>query len=135
MSISLKKDKRKKRVLDNVEILDPRKNMPTPGLRKISAKIFGERALDCKNEMLAVSSGKIVGIFVFSLSPKKKVMMSEGTIVDQRFQKKGIASRLWKAAISKHKPEIVSVNIVSDAGRKFIEKMKKNYPRIEWDVW
>lgn len=117
-----------------VSILDPYSKI-SPGLFSVSDKIFGKGVFKDHFEVFAVCRGQIVGIFTFNFYFDKKQMWSRGTAVDEAFQRKGIGAKFWRYAIEKYRPEYISSCIVSDGGNNFIEKIKKNYPEITWDVW
>lgn len=128
--MTLKVKKRKK---PRIKIVDPVKNI-TPGLCEVADQIFGLRSINDNNTLFAVVNNKSVGMFVFSLD-KPDMLWSKGTAVDPKYHKLGIATKLWKYAINKHKPKIISVSIVTEEGKRFINKLKEGYPNIDWDIW
>jgi len=85
------------------------------------------------NEIRATLHGKSVGLFRYRLSDK--YLRANGTEVLSGYQKHGIGQAMWSAALKKHKPIGVVVCTVSEAGDKFVTKLMKLYPDLEWDKW
>lgn len=78
----------------------------------------------------AMDDKKVVGILQFTF--KDGFLKSHGIKVNTQYQKQGIASQLWAMVIAHFKPECVDTNPSTKAGIALVEKLKNDYPEIDW---
>jgi predicted GNAT family acetyltransferase len=62
------------------------------------------------------------------------ILNSHGTVVSNKYQKMGIASKLWKKALLTLKPKKIYVTVVSDRGFTLINKVKNYRKSAEWVI-
>ena len=84
-------------------------------------------------EVRAFLNGKEVGLFSYRTSDN--YIRANGTEVLPAYQKHGIGQSLWAAVIKKHNPKGITVCTVTEAGTKFVKKLSKIYPHLDWDLW
>lgn len=75
----------------------------------------------------------VIGRLMFRYENDKKHFRSQGTVVHRDFQKNGIGTWLWRKAIKSLKPKHITVTTASLGGEKLIRKMKKQFPKIDWE--
>lgn len=80
--------------------------------------------------VVAYRNGRIIAAFKYRLSKSGKVLHGCGTVVTLRYRRKGLASKLWEAAIKKHKPTGVEVPVTTKAGLKLMNKIKAAHPEL-----
>lgn len=85
------------------------------------------------NAVAAYHKGKVIGVFKYR-DGYPGVLEACGTAVAKKFRGKGIAEKLWNAALRKMQPKTVWVTVVSDSGFHLIEKLKKRWPKIHFRV-
>lgn len=98
--------------------------------------------------VVATHQKKIVGFFRFSTLRKvppthwlsKRTssfiktgeLVACGTWVAPKFRKSGLASKLWRRVLIKIRPSYVEVAVASPEGQKLVNKLKKEFPLIDW---
>lgn len=107
-----------------------RNRKSAPDLR-IKFRVGGDFRKDCV--AVAWIGNKIVGDFTFR--PEARSLKANGTFIELKYQKSGVATALWDAAIKKYKPTYISVSTTSEGGNHLVNKMMKLYPEIDWDHW
>lgn len=84
-------------------------------------------------EVNAYIGKKKVGLFSFRRSDE--YIRANGTEILPEYQRQGIGQALWKTVIDKYKPKGIIVCTVTEEGEKFVAKLNKLYPHLEWDNW
>lgn len=83
----------------------------------------------CTHATIAYHKGKIIGFFRYYFSGKQ--LNAYGTWVTKSYRRKGLAFRLWKAAIVKEKPISISVNTTSRGGSSLVRSIEKQFTKIK----
>lgn len=75
-----------------------------------------------------------IGIWKFNYSISSETIKSISTWTKKEYQKRGVAFFLWKSGLQKLKPKKIKVETISIGGLKLVNKLKLEFPNIEWIV-
>lgn len=101
---------------------------PTPSRRlPVEAKRFWLRygADTAAWAVVATHDGVLVGFFRYSISDDG-VLYAAGTWVASRFRRKGLATRMWKSALKRHRVLLVDVSTRTHAGTGLVRSLREN---------
>jgi hypothetical protein len=89
---------------------------------------WGGSADEVDGAAVAYHKGKLVGFFRYNV----KAFWAAGTWVDKSFRNKGLALKLWKAALRKESPKTVHVCTTTRGGKALVSSVKKVFPKIRF---
>lgn len=90
--------------------------------------------------VVAVCRGQVVGFCrLVEIRKRKRNRLIEvsfaGTWVARSARGRGVAKRMWRAALKSVRPGmVVSVVTVSDNGRRLVAALVREHPHFRWDV-
>jgi GNAT superfamily N-acetyltransferase len=80
----------------------------------------------------AYDGERLVGMFAFYSHERN--LGALGTLVLRKYRGRGVAAKMWKAALARFRTTRVSVYVVSMRGFGLIEKLRREHPRVEFKV-
>jgi len=107
---------------------------PDKKLRKKAAKFWERVNLPPNSDeaVIATHNKKLIGFFRYRILSNGE-LDAEGTWVEKKYRRKGIAKAMWKKAIRKHKAKYISVTTVSRMGHGLVRKIAKSFKKLECD--
>lgn len=81
--------------------------------------------------------GEVIAAFAWypktSLTGGRRIVTA-GTYVHERHQRRGLAKAMWRAMIERERPPKISVTVISDRGNTLALSMRAEYPLIDFEI-
>lgn len=87
----------------------------------------------CDKVITAYDKDILVGFFRYDLGHTLSWLYAAGTYIIPEYRKQNIAFDLWNKVITIEKPNKIFAHIASYSGLKFIQRIKKEFPKISYD--
>lgn len=84
--------------------------------------------------IIVEENNNLVGFFRYDLGNIKPWLYAAGTYVIPKYRKQDIGFNLWNKAIMMESPKQIFAHVASVGGLKIIERIKKEFPIIKYNL-
>lgn len=86
----------------------------------------------CDGAVIMCVSRELVAFLRFNRT--RRELHAVGTWVAPEWRGRGIARRLWREMLGKHRAKSVIVTVATAGGKALIAALKKSHPHVKWEV-
>ncbi len=81
--------------------------------------------------------GHLAGVWQYDIrryGGRTSSVLSCGTWVAPKYQRNGIAKKMWEFGLKHERPRRVSVVVITDRGYSLVHSVKEIFPKLKWKI-